>query len=107
MYQLELSHLENFLKKPIDYERNLPLLELARLLNLKFISFIYNFIHFFQFQAERASLRAPLLMRNPNSERPEIIDDNSEYDYNDAKYSGSSYDYENADDMKNSVPYYE
>jgi len=59
------------------------------------------------FQAERASLRAPLLMRNPNSERPEIIDDNSEYDYNDAKYSGSSYDYENADDMKNSVPYYE
>ena len=46
-------------------------------------------------------------MRNPNSERPEIIDDNSEYDYNDAKYSGSSYDYENADDMKNSVPYYE
>ena len=46
-------------------------------------------------------------MRNPNSERPEIIDDNSGYDYNDAKYSGSSYDYENADDMKNSVPYYE
>ena len=74
-------------------------------MNLKFIFFWIAL--FFQFQAERASLRAPLLMRNPNSERPEIIDDNSEYDYNDAKYSGSSYDYENADDMKNSVPYYE
>ena len=49
-------------------------------------------------------------MRNPNSERPEIFDDDSsEYnsEYNDAKYSGSSYNYENADDMKNSVPYYE